>query len=188
VYQERWWSAYANYSFVDATFRSANILSSPDNPAAFNCDNGPGSAQIDDEPNCIQVNAGDQLPGVPRNRFKAGLDVWVTPKWTVGGDIVAVGSQYFYGDEGNDQPKLGGYARVDVRTAYNITQNIQIYGMVDNLFDSRYGLFGNFFNREAAENAAGASGLSDLFEDGTTNRTITPAPPAAAYGGVKFKY
>ena len=33
TYQERWWSAYANYAFIDATFRRANILSSPDNPA-----------------------------------------------------------------------------------------------------------------------------------------------------------
>lgn len=189
TYQERWWQAYANYAYVDATFRTANILSSPDNPSAFSCEDGPGSAPEDDEPNCIQVSSGDQLPGVPRHRFKAGLDVWVTPKWTVGGDVVAVSSQYFYGDEGNDEAPLGGYARVDIRTAYNVTENVQIYGMVDNLFDTKYGLFGNFFNSEAAENGANAGGLDGeaLFDD-KPNRTITPAPPVAAYGGVKIRY
>jgi len=192
TYQERWWQAYANYSYVDATFRTANVIASPDNPSADDdiCGLTGGGGGDDDEAACIQVNSGDHLPGVPRHRFKAGLDVWVTPKWTVGGDVVAVGSQYFYGDEGNDQPQLGGYARVDVRTAYNITENLQIYGMVDNLFDSRYGLFGNFFNREAAANAATAGGLDGdaLFDDDRPNRTITPAPPIAAYGGVKIRY
>lgn len=185
TYKESRWQTYANYSYVDATFRTPNVIASPDNPSASEA--ACGAADPDDAA-CVVVNSGDQLPGVPHHRFKAGLDYWVTPKWTVGGDIVAVSSQYFYGDEGNDQPKLDGYARVDIRTAYNITDNIQIYGMVDNLFDSRYGLFGNFFNREAAENAASASGLSDLFEDGTSNRTITPAPPVAAYGGIKVRY
>jgi len=190
TYQARWWQAYANYSFVDATFRSSNILAAPDNPSADDdvCDLDPGAD--DDEAGCIQVSSGDRLPGVPRHRFKAGLDVWLTPKWTVGGDLVAVSNQYFYGDEGNDQPQLGGYARVDVRTAYNITENVQIFGMVDNLFDSHYGLFGNFFNREAAANGATAGGLDgdELFDDDKPNRTITPAPPVAAYGGIKIRY
>ncbi len=189
TYQQRWWQAYANYSFVDATFRTANVLAAPDNPSADDdiCD----SIRVvdDDDAGCIQVNSGDSLPGVPRHRFKAGLDVWVTPKWTVGGDVVAVSSQYFYGDEGNDEAPLGGYARVDLRTAYNITENIQIYGMVDNVFDSKYGLFGNFFNSEAAENAASAGGLDgEALFDGQPNRTITPAPPVAAYGGIKVRY
>ncbi|MEO8419873.1 MAG: TonB-dependent receptor [Hyphomicrobium sp.] len=187
IYQQRWWSTYANYAFVDATFLTANIIGSPDNPSADHalCD----PSVTDPEAGCIQVNPGDTIPGVPRHRFKAGLDVWVTKEWTVGGDVVAASSQYFFGDEGNDQPQLGGYAKVDIRTAYNVTENIQIYGMVDNLFDSRYGLFGNFFNSEAAENAANAGGLDGaaLF-DGQPNRTITPAPPVAAYGGIKVRY
>ncbi len=191
TYRERWWTAYANYAFIDATFRSSNILASPDNPSATpeTCDLDP-LADDADEAACIQVNSGDRLPGVPRHRFKAGLDVWVTPKWTVGGDVVAASDQVFFGDEGNDQPTLDGYARVDLRTAYNISENVQIYGMVDNVFDSHYGLFGNFFNSEAAANAATAGGLNGdaLFGDGTSNRTITPAPPVVAYGGVKLRY
>ncbi len=187
AYQERWWHAYANYAFVDATFRTANILASPDNPSADEslC----AASDPDDDAACIQVNPGDRLPGVPRHRFKAGLDVWVTPKWTVGGDLIAVSNQYFFGDEGNDQPPLDGYARVDLRTAYNITEHVQIYGMIDNVFNSHYGLFGNFFNSEAAANAANAGGLDgDALFDGQPNRTITPAPPIVAYGGIKVRY
>ena len=53
--------------------------------------------------------------------------------------------------------RFAGYAKVDIRTSYNITENVQIYGLIDNLFDSRYGLFGAFFNGEAAEGRRGRS-------------------------------
>ena len=189
-YQDRQWLIYANYAFIDATFRTANIFASPDNPsdAAFNCEDGPGSDPVDDEPRCIQVNKGDRLPGIPQHRFKAGFDYWLTPKWKVGADVVAASDQIFFGDEGNDNPPLPGYAKVDIRTSYDVTENVQVYGLIDNLFDSRYGLFGNFFNVDAANEGADADGLGDDFFDDDNNRTITPAPPFAIYGGLKVKY
>ncbi len=187
-YQERQWMAYANYAFVDATFRSANILASPDNPnqnAYVDCATG-GTWQVDD-PVCIQVKAGDRLPGIPRHRFKAGFDYWVTPQWKVGADVVAASDQIFFGDEGNDNPPLPGYAKVDLRTSYNLTEHVQVYGLINNLFDSRYGLFGNFFNLDAANEAAAADPSTG---DGyfTNARSITPAPPFAIYGGLKVRY
>ena len=44
---------------------------------------------LDDETVCIRVNPGDRLPGIPRHRFKVGVDYWVTNAWTVGADLVA---------------------------------------------------------------------------------------------------
>jgi iron complex outermembrane recepter protein len=191
-YRDTRWQWYANYAFIDATFETANVLSSPDNHtgAAFECDDPSDPDPDFDEPLCINVNPGDRLPGVPRHRFKAGADYWVTSAWKVGADVVAASDQVFFGDEGNDGIPLDGYAKVDIRTSYNITEHVQIYGMVDNVFDSRYGLFGNYFNQEAANSAGRADGLpADYFgdEDGN-NRTITPAPPVTAYGGIKVKY
>jgi outer membrane receptor protein involved in Fe transport len=180
-YQETRWSAYANYALVDATFQTPLVLSSPNSPnsAAFEC---PDS----DDALCIQVNKGDHLPGVPMHRFKAGIDYWVTSKWRIGGDLVAASDQVFFGDEGNDGQRLPGYATVDLHTSYDLTDHIQIYGLVDNVFDTRYGLFGNYFDRELA-NAAGT--VSGLDEDFFTNaETITPAPPVTAYGGVKMRF
>ncbi len=95
--------------------------------------------------------------------------------------------QVFFGDEGNDNPTLDGYTKVDIRTSYNITEHVQVYGLIDNVFDSRYGLFGAFFNQEAANNAGTADGLDDEFFDGSS-RSITPAPPITLYGGMKVKY
>ncbi len=186
-YTDARWMLYANYALVHATFQSSFILPSPDNPLAFECEDGPGSPPSDDEPNCLQVNDGDRIPGVPLNRFKTGFDYLITPEWRFGADLVAASSQFFYGDEANLNAPLAGYAKVDLHTFYDLTENIQLYGLVYNLFNSQYGLFGNFFNLEAANEASEANPATgdDFF---TNPRTITPAPPLVAYGGVKIHY
>jgi iron complex outermembrane recepter protein len=66
-YQDRKWYMYANYAFVDATFQTANILSSPNNTSGFNCETGLPPT-TDDDPLCVRVSPGDRLPGVPRYR------------------------------------------------------------------------------------------------------------------------
>jgi hypothetical protein len=67
---------------------------------------------------------------------------------------------------------------VDIHTSYDITDHIQIYGLVNNLFDSRYGLFGTLFDPEEATEAGEPSGYVI-----TNPQGIVPAPPFAAYGG-----
>ena len=186
-YTDTRWMLYANYALVEATFQSSFILPSPDNPLAFECAAGPGSPRSDDEPNCLQVNPGDRIPGVPLSRFKTGFDYLITPEWKFGADLVAASSQVFFGDEANLNAPLGGYAKVDLHTFYDLTENIQLYGLVYNLFNSHYGLFGNFFNLEAANSASEVNPATgaDFF---TNPRTITPAPPLVAYGGMKVHY
>jgi outer membrane receptor protein involved in Fe transport len=186
------WFFYANYAFIDATFESNIILPSPNNPRATLCPESGGGGgdeddDADDEPaTCVFVHPGDNLPGVPQNRFKAGADYWITQKWKFGGDLVAVSGQYFFGDESNLNPQLSGYTRVDLHTSYDVTPRIQLYGLANNIFDQHYGIFGTFFDRELGNRAAAADPqLNDEFF--TNPRTITPAPPVVAYGGVKVK-
>jgi iron complex outermembrane receptor protein len=192
-YQDRYWDIYANYAYIDATFRTPNVLSSPNNTLGFDCTTGLPTND-DDAALCIQVEPGDHLPGIPRHRFKIGADYRVKHEWRIGGDLVAVSSQYFFGDEANLNPPLSGYAKVDVRSSYDITKDVQIYGLIDNLFDKHYGLFGNYFNQEAANNAAAAAGLPanffGTFQPGNPqkNETLVPGLPRAYYGGIKIKF
>ena len=81
----------------------------------------------------------------------------------------------FFGDEGNNSPTLDGYATVDLHTSYDVTDHIQVYGLVDNVFDSRYGLFGNYFNLELANNAGAAGGLPDDFFTDLSDDHARPA-------------
>ena len=146
-----------------------------------------GTAVDPDEPICVQVNDGDTIPGIPLHRFKTGFDYWITSKWKFGADFLAASDQIFFGDEGNDNPPLAGYGKVDLHSSYDVTQNMQLYGIINNLFDARYGLFGNFYDLEAANSAAAAdpSTGAGFF---TNPRTITPSVPFTAYGGLKVRF
>lgn len=192
---------YANYAFVDATYETPLELAAPDNPRATECvtrggededlegdddDLDEGEGGEEEEVRCIFVRPGDRIPGIPQHRFKAGFDYWLTKKWKFGGDLLAVSSQYFFQDDANLNDPLGGYWTVDLHTSYDITPRIQIFGLINNVFDEDYGVFGTFFNLEAAN--SGASADPQLGGDFFTNpRTITPGPPVVAYGGVKVK-
>lgn len=189
TYRSKWWSAYASYSYVDATFESRNIFVNENNPnVATECDDFGIDAE-DDDATCMEILPGNRLAGVPRHRFKAGIDVWLTPKWVVGGDLIAASSQYFYGDEANLDDPLSGYARVNVHTAYNVTENVQLYGLIENLFDKHYGVYGTYFNTELAQEAAEADpSLDGIHYDEDSGRTITPAIPFAIYGGARVRF
>jgi iron complex outermembrane receptor protein len=60
------WTAYTNYTFVDATYQSFLTLSSPNNRMAVP-DPVTGSLNIN-------VIPGDHIPGIPANRFKMGSE------------------------------------------------------------------------------------------------------------------
>jgi iron complex outermembrane receptor protein len=95
AYRQDNWSLYASYALVDATFRSALTLPSPNNPLA-------------DANGNIQVRPGNALPAVPRHRFKAGAEWTVLPRFTLGADLLMTSGVYLRGDEGNQFGKLPG--------------------------------------------------------------------------------
>ena len=94
-----------------------------------------------------------------------------------------------------DKP-LPGYYRVNLHSSYNVTDHVQIYGLIENLFDEQYGIYGTYFNTELAQAAGpgdGGSGgpdpsLEGLEYDDDNARTITPAIPFAAYGGMRVRF
>jgi len=166
VKMERW-SAYVDYSLIDATFQSPLTLNSPNNPAA-------------DAGGQIHVKPGDHLPGIPRYRVKVGGDYAATERWTIGANLVTASGQYLRGDESNLNAKLGGYTVVDLHTSYDITEGFQIFGLVQNLLDTKYATFGTF---------AGTAAVPLVEAPGARNpRSASPAPPFAAFGGIRIKF
>ncbi len=163
TYETRTWSVYGSYAFVDA------MLDTCDDPSG----------------ECAFLEAGDRLPGIPRHRFKAGFDYWLTPKWKLGADLVAASNSPLFPNAAkeDDNPSLlAGYTRVDLHTSYDLNKNVQVYGLIKNLFDRRYGLYGTYFE---ADEVPDLDNPGDTFDD---PRTISPSMPFAAYGGVKIRY
>ena len=159
----------ASYTFIDARFLNALVLGSPNSPFA-------------DADGNIQVMPGNQLPAVPRNRLKAGIDYAFTDAFKVGGDVLYVGSQYFVGDESNQFTKLPSYAVFNLHASYQITKNVQIYARADNIFDNRYANYGTFFDTNALPNFTnGGAAFTDP-------RSLSPARPRAFYAGMKVTF
>ncbi len=166
TYQTSKWNAYANYALVDATLDTCN---QPSGECAF-------------------LSAGDRLPGIPRHRFKAGVEYWMTSKWKVGADLVAASNSPYFPNEISDEEGLNaflpGYTRVDLHTSYDITENIQVYGLVKNLFNQKYGLYGTYFDTTDVNEVNADLGVPSF----TDARSMSPSMPFAAYGGVKYKF
>lgn len=154
------WNAYANFTYVDASFRDSLTLSSPNNPFATNGN--------------IFVSPGNHLPGIPDFRFKLGAEYQITDPWKLGADLNVVGSQYLVGDEANQLPKVPTYWVVNLHTSYKLSDNVELYGLVRNLFDQHYYVSGALFETN-----------SFPYLNLTDPRTFIPGIPFAAYVGVR---
>jgi iron complex outermembrane receptor protein len=160
-YRDPRWSVNASYSYLDATFQSFQALAS-NSPAA-------------DADGLIFVHPGNQIPMNPANRLTLSADFMVAPQWRVGADLRAQAGQYLVGDESNQEPKLPGFATVDLHTDYRLGDHLELFAEADNLFDKRYYTYGAFTELD---------GLPPNF-DLTNPRTYSPAPGRTVFIGMR---
>ncbi|WP_026605714.1 TonB-dependent receptor [Methylocapsa acidiphila] len=163
------WMVYANYAYVDATYRFAGTLSSPNNPYA-------------DANGNVYVTPGDHIPGIPRHLIKLGTDYAFTPQFKLGGDVRIVGSQYFIGDNSNLNPKLPAYWVANLHASYQINDNVQVFGLINNLFNNRSATYGTYFSTGTNSQLAVAQTFTN------DARTVTPMQPISFYAGVKVTF
>ena len=159
-----------SYAFTDATYRDGLNLSSPANPKA-------------NEDGVITVERGDRLAGIPRHSLALSMDY--TGKvggraWSIGGDVVARSGQYLIGDEGNDNPRLRGYAIVNLRAGTDIVSGVTLFGEVRNALGRKYATFGTFTEVDEIE-------LEEV--PGASNpRAYGPGSPRRWRAGMKAKF
>ncbi|MCX7330775.1 MULTISPECIES: TonB-dependent receptor [Methylobacterium] len=169
---------YANYALVDATFQFNATLSSPNNPLASTGAAG-GAAGGDVIPNGgIRVRPGDKIPLIPDHQIKAGFEYSITPNWRFGLNVSAFSSSYYRGDESNLNRKLPAYYVMNLTTKYQVSKNLEIFGLITNLTNNRYATFGTF-----AETGAVAGNLSI-----NDPRTTTLAQPLSIYAGLTYRF
>jgi iron complex outermembrane receptor protein len=160
-YKQDRWNVYANFTTVDATYLNDLTLGSPFNPFA----NANGD---------IFVVPGDHIPGIPNFRFKLGGEYQITDPWKFGADLNVFGSQWLVGDDSNQNPKLPAYWVVNLHSSYKISDNVEVFGLVRNLFNQHYAVAGTFFDV-----------ASYPYLNLTDPRTFIPGIPFAAYVGVR---
>lgn len=167
-------SAYAQYSYIDATFRSPLLLHSPSNP-------------YQDANGNIRVLAGKQLPLIPRNRLKLGVDVSPLPGFSLGTSVAVTSSSFYRADESNQNPPLSGYHPVSLRTSYEITRKVALFANVQNLFDERYSTYG-LYSDPTGLGAPGVPPNANSNDPGVDNRFQSPAMPRSYFGGVRVSF
>ncbi len=186
----RWFTLGGNYTFLDATYQSTQLIGAGSNST------NDGGLGLDGN---ITVTPGDQIPQTPRNLFKAYLEFHPTHKLSVDVDFLAVGRSFARGNENNlDQPDgvyyLGpgfspGYGVTNVGAHYQVTRKLQFFVQIDNIFDHHYYTAavlnttpfdnaGNFIPRPFPSNT-----------DAVRNSTFySPGAPFGAFGGLKIRF
>ena len=94
--------------------------------------------------------------------------------------MVAVGRRLYVGDDGNQNPLLPSYAVVNLHTSFEVTKQVTLFGVVNNLFNKQYSLFGTYFEPEGTARAGLPIALTD-------QRTEVPGSPFAIYGGIRVR-
>lgn len=164
-------SAFLNYGYVAATFESTFLVPSPLNAVADAAGN-------------IRIRPGDVLPGIPAHRVRAGVDYKPVSSWTVGTSLVYESHQYFRGDESNQMPALPGFFVMNLHAKYQLSDRVELFANVVNLFDRKYATFGVLGD----PTGVGAPGIPVGAATGDAridNRFEGPAPPLSAFVGVR---
>ena len=120
---------------------------------------------------------GDRLTSIPANVLKATVSYEVLPGWTAAMAVHASSGAYLHGDESNLNANSGSYAVFELSSSYRLTDRIELFANLDNLFDEKYASFGTF-SPTALIPIAEAPGASNP-------RSLSPAAPFAAFGGVR---
>lgn len=154
----------ANYNFLDATFESAFISFSPVNPLGAN----------------RQVSPGDTIPGQPKHQIKLSLDRQWTENINMGGEYLYSSSQYYRGDEANENNKIAGHSVVNLYLNYDITPQLALSFRVDNLFDHQYYTFGTYGESEEV--------LEDIYPDVSSVEFVGPAKPRAFAVSLSYQF
>jgi len=161
----------ARYAHVNATFESPFTAFSPNNSSA-------------DAAGDIQVQAGDRIPGIPRDALKLRGELDAFERATFGATLLAFSGQYARGDE-NNQDRNGqvpGYAVVNLDARWRFTGDWELFATVTNLLDRTYASFGvlgaNFF-----------TGPGNSFDAGNIQpeQFRTPGLPRAAWIGLRYE-
>jgi iron complex outermembrane recepter protein len=164
TYRGRAWWGFVSGALVDATFRSAFTVPSPENPFA-------------DAGGSIAVHAGAHLPGIARVRATAGIEWRPTRTLSVGATLTGVGPSHYHGDESNQNPQLPGYARLDLYATVAVGEHVEFALAAYNLLDARYSTYGLY----ADPTGVGAPGVpaASASDPSVDTRFQSPAPPVS---------
>ncbi|QJU60095.1 TonB-dependent receptor [Sphingomonas sp. AP4-R1] len=184
-----------HYSFLDATYRSAEQVDGSANSSADHA--GPGFGGD------IAIARGDRIPLIPRHTIKAGVGWDVSRRFSLDLELIAVSSMIARGNEnGQHRPdgvyylgsgKTDPYAVVNVGAELRPVKALTLFVQVNNILDKHYATAaqlaatafdggGNFVARPFATPVIGG-------ERPLVNSTFyAPGAPRSVQAGIRFRF
>ena len=188
---------YANYSWLQATFRSDACLLGANNSTRGTTAECTGAGQ-DDE---ILVKKGNRIPGLPQHSLKLGL-AWRATDWLrIGGDVQAFSGQTVRGNENNqhqsgtvtdalgstrtfDGPgRIPGYAILNLNAEAKLGGGWQMFAKVNNVFDKHYATAGAL-----AENPFIGGSFQPGPDSWRRETFVAPGAPRSAWVGLRYMF
>jgi outer membrane receptor protein involved in Fe transport len=132
----------AEYTLLDATYRTAETLNGTGNSTNSSAAETPG---LD---GTITIAPGDRIPLMPRHMLKANASIAVTSRLVVDTDVLGVSSAFARGNDNNRHEPDGtyylgpgesaAYGVVNVGIHLRVTRWLQALAQIDNVLDRRY--------------------------------------------------
>jgi outer membrane receptor protein involved in Fe transport len=177
---------HVTYSFVDATFQSNFEVSAASNSTA-------------DANGNILVQPGDRIPLIPKHTGRLVLDYDLTPRWNIGGNLIAASGSYLHGDENNANQAGGtngagayisgsgwisGYTVVNLQSTYHVTKHVQVFARLSNLFDKQYATAGFLTSSSFNPNGTFIPNPNNW----PNENAVSPAAPRAIWIGMRMQW
>ncbi len=169
-------SSVFNYSFLKATFQSAQTL-----PAA----NHPNGAN--------DVEAGDIIPGMPFHKINFKTSYGFSNNFDVSLGVLGATGVYLRGDESNQLNKTSPYLVFNIESRYQPTKNISFFARVDNLLNSNYETMGVLGEASSSEvnvpiMELGDTGAGDTAVGALDPNFLSPGQPTSLFIGTNIKW
>ena len=166
---------YTNYSFLEATFESDHTLPAANHPTGAN-----------------DVEKGDTLPGMPEHTIKAGIGQHLGKNLRIGINMNASSGVYLRGDESNQLKPTNPYVVFNASTRWTPFQNIEFFGRIDNILNSKYETMGVLGEASASEVSVPISELGDTGSGTAVGvldpRFLSPGSPLGIFIGLKVRW
>jgi outer membrane receptor protein involved in Fe transport len=190
-------TAGANFTLLDATYRSAEVVD-----GSSNSSNDSATAGFPGTEGSIRISPGDRIPLLPRRILKLFVDWDLAAQWSIGADLIATSGANARGNEnGQHQPdgtyytgpgRSAGYAVLNLNADYRPVRSVKIFLQIDNVLGRRYATaaqlgangfdaHGNFVARQFPQNANGDFPVA-------SGTFLAPGAPRMAWMGLRYTF
>ncbi|MGO4514383.1 TonB-dependent receptor [Terriglobus sp. 2YAB30_2] len=200
TYQLHPFTFSSNYTFLQATYGTAQLINGAGNSSNESALNGAKGIDGDQD-----ISVGNTLPQTPSHILKFNVDYQPTRKLTVNFNVVSTSGSYARGNENNlHQPdgtyylgvgRTDAYGIANVGARYAFSPKFELFAEINNLFDTHYATAAQLGGTPFDSNGAFiARPFASINYEGQTQYPVrhstflAPGAPINIFGGLRVTF